>query len=121
MNNADIKIQWLWPARLAGESNIGFGVHRTRFRLGVVAVVATLLLVASLFFLDAAAGTLLWAGLASVAVTVAMFVANGRHYRYYEVDDHVRPVRALSATPPPEISGRIPTTAGKFLKSGAVR
>lgn len=116
MDDADIKIQWLWPARQAGEPNIGFGVHRTRFRLGMIAVVAVLLLVALLFLLDAPANVLLWTSLASLGVTVAVFVANGRHYRYYEVDDRVRPVRALSATPPPQISRRVPTTAGKFRK-----
>ena len=76
------------------------------------------MLATSLFLAGAPGNLLLWAGLGSLAVTLAALAANAGHYRYYEVDHRARPIQALSATPPPEILSRRPTTTRRFLGAG---
>jgi hypothetical protein len=115
---ADIWIQWVWRARRPDERNIGFGVHRRRFQWGSLAVVAALLLSTSLFLMKAPSHVLLWTGIGAMAVTMAAIRANGRHYRYYEVDNRARVIQALSDTPPPEILRRRPASRRRFLRAG---
>ena len=119
MNDSEVKISWLWPATEDGMPNIGFGYHRRRFPLALAAIGAAVLLVVVLLVAGAPANLLLWTGLLSLGVTIAALAANARHYRYYEVDRAARPTRALTASPPPEISGRRPMTRRTFLDLGA--
>lgn len=118
MNLSDVKIQWLWPSRQTDEPNIGFGVHAARFAWGMAAIGALIVLFVVLLVLGAPSNALLWTALISLVVTAGVFLVNSSHYRYYEVDQMARPLKPLNRTPPPEISGRRPTTKRKFLESG---
>jgi hypothetical protein len=118
VNLSDVKIQWIWPGRQAGEPNIGFGVHATRFVWGLAASAAFILVFVLLLVLDAPSEALLGIGVVSVGVAVAMFAASRQHYRFYEVDQVSRPISPLDSTPPPEVMGRRPMSKRRFLASG---
>jgi len=112
----NLKIFLVWPRRDPSEPQFGFGAHRALpRRLIVVVLLATLAALWGIFGPASTRTAALVVLLACFAIEVAIILVGRELYRFYEVNDRAKPLRALSMSAPSEVEGRFPVRRARFL------